>query len=108
MTNLRDEGKFVQFQPLDFRATFLNKIKVKLPTDLELHKWEGDWGDYWEIRHKGHFWNIFRPSVSIDPISREFHVYHEKDVPLARRLAEIFPNLLFKTNIRRLLEADKK
>jgi len=76
------------------RIAFLTRIKNNLPSDLELHKSKGDWcpDSHW-IRKRGR--SICKGGISVNEVWGRFVVYRQKDMPLARRLAEVFPDVKF-------------
>lgn len=76
---------------------FYLNIKKKLPKDLELHN-VSDTYESWEIRLKGFYFNFWRPSVNVNYLSKEFRVYYVKDIELAKRLSEIFPEMMVTSN----------
>lgn len=73
----------------------LDILMNSLPSDLELHHWETDHGDHYDIRVKGCWLNLFRPYVTIDydytgKITK-IYFHTKRSVPLAHRLSKIYP-----------------
>lgn len=78
---------------LSSAETLLRRIRNKLPNDLVLLRKNGIYGSWWEIRPKGGLFRYGKESVTID--AGQFRINKIKDVKLAKRLSEIFPDITF-------------
>jgi len=77
---------------------FLWEVTKRLPEDLEIHKWDGCYGTHYEIRPRGCWFNFWRPAISINEYRKNFRIRMLRDIPLAKRLVRIFPEITFESS----------
>lgn len=84
---------------MNSKQQFRSMIRKKLPNDLKLHLHLCTFqSDYWEVKYKG-FFGLFKPTVCISNCYNGFRIFNINEISLAKRLAKIFSDIKFKSNV---------